>query len=89
MRLHSLMIYMKVVKRVNPKSSHQKQKKFFFYTFDFVSIQNDSYSLNSFSLDPSSPVAAWLAASHYMGLCSTIIRDTFLTISYQIATSIS
>ena len=29
---------MKVVKRVNPKSSHHKEKKIFFYFFNIVSI---------------------------------------------------
>ena len=36
------MLYMEVVKRVNPKSSHHKEKKNFY----FVSIWDDGYSLN-------------------------------------------
>ena len=32
------MLYMRVVKRVNPKSSHHKEKIFFFY---FVTTQMD------------------------------------------------
>ena len=42
---HCCMLYMKVVKRVNPKSSHHKEN-FFFYFFNFMSIGNDGCSLN-------------------------------------------
>ena len=36
---------MKVVKRVNPKSSHHKEKVYFFYFFNVVSIWDDRCSL--------------------------------------------
>ena len=35
---HFSMLYMKVVKKVNSKSSHQKEKNLFLYFFYFVSI---------------------------------------------------
>ena len=38
------MLYMRVVKRVNPKSSHHKE--IFFNFFNFVSLWDDGYSLN-------------------------------------------
>ena len=38
------MLYMKVVKIVNPKSSHHKEKTFFLFQ---VSIWDDGFSLNS------------------------------------------
>ena len=39
------MLYMKVVKRVKPKSSHHKEKTFFYF-FKFVSLWDDGCSLN-------------------------------------------
>ena len=38
------MVYMKVVKSANPKSSHHLEN--FFYFFNFVSIWDDGYLLN-------------------------------------------
>ena len=34
------MLYMKVAKTVNPKSSHHKEKNFF-YVFNFISVSED------------------------------------------------
>ena len=39
------MLYMKIVKKVNPKSSRHKEKEYFFYFFNFVSIWDDRCSL--------------------------------------------
>ena len=39
------MLHMKVVKGVNPKSSHHRGK-YFFYLFNFVSVWDDECSLN-------------------------------------------
>ena len=39
------MLYLKVVKTVNPKSSQNKEN-FFFYFFNFVFIRDDRCSLN-------------------------------------------
>ena len=36
----------KLLNRVNPKSSHHKEKTLFFYFFNFVSIWDDGCSLN-------------------------------------------
>ena len=36
---HCCMLYRKIVKRINPKSSHHKEKDLFF--LNFVSIQDD------------------------------------------------
>ena len=38
------MLYMKL-KRVNPKSSHHKEK-YVFFLFNFISVWDDGYSLN-------------------------------------------
>ena len=40
------MLHMKVVKRVNPKSSHHKEKILLCYFFNFVSIWDDECPLN-------------------------------------------
>ena len=39
------MLYMKAVKRVNPKGFHHK-KNIFFYFFHFVSTRDEGRSLN-------------------------------------------
>ena len=41
---HCCMLYVKVVKRVNPKSSDHK--KFFLNSFNFISIGDNGYSPN-------------------------------------------
>ena len=41
------MFCMKVVKRINPKSTYNKENKFFFYLFNFVSVWVDGCSLTS------------------------------------------
>ena len=40
------MLYMNIIKRVNPKNSHHKEKYFFPIYKKFVSIWNDGYALN-------------------------------------------
>ena len=39
-------VSMKVVNRLNPKSSYQEKKLFFPHSFNVVSIRDDGYSLN-------------------------------------------
>lgn len=42
---HCCMLYMLYMK-VNPRSSYCKEKRFFFYFFNFISLRLDGCSLN-------------------------------------------
>lgn len=42
---HSCVVYMEVVKRANPKSSHHIHKCYFYF-FNLISLWDDGWSLN-------------------------------------------
>ena len=39
-------LFMKIVKRVNPESSHHKKKNFFLFSYNFLSVCDNIYSPN-------------------------------------------